>query len=85
MEINMKKKDIVWLENGWTIMQEANAQEHILEISCLAENKSVVEIRKRHNDGEEEIIKSKIDDNYSLPMPLDEFSKLYIKDMISFK
>lgn len=73
----MKKAIIDWKENGWTVVQEANAAKHIVEISCLAENGSVVEIRKRHNDGEEEVLKKAINAEYSLPMSLDDFKAVF--------
>lgn len=69
----MKKVKIGIKPSGWTVIQEANAEKHILEISCLAEDGKIIEIRKRHNDGEEQKITSKIDATHSLPMDIDEF------------
>lgn len=76
---------IEWNENGWTVIQEADPVKHILEITCLAEDGIVVEVRKRHNDGEEEKFTTKLDNTHSLPMPLDEFKKALRKKEIKFK
>ncbi len=76
--------DIDWKENGWTLLQEADSKKHILEITCKAEDGVVVEIRKRHNDGEEEKITAAIDENHSLPMPLKDFKKAYKKKEINW-
>ncbi len=72
----MKKNvEIVWNENGWTIIQDADAEKHIVEVSCFAEGGNVTEIRKRHNDGEEEKLKKAIDANHTLPMSIEDFKK----------
>jgi len=70
-------KKILWKEEGWTTIQEADAKKHILEISCLAEGGNVVEVRIRHNDGEEQ--KGKVTKNGEnvLPVSLSAFKKLY--------
>lgn len=78
-------KKIIWNENGWTIIQDADPDKHILGISCLTENGKVVEVRKRHNDGEEEKLTKKLDDEHTLPMPLDEFKTAIAKGKIKFK
>ena len=77
--------NIEWNENGWTVIQEADPAKHILEITCLAEDGKVVEIRKRHNDGEEEKLTKKLDDTHTLPIPLAEFKKALSKKEIKFK
>lgn len=76
---------INWNENGWTVIQEADPVKHILEITCLAEDGIVVEVRKRHNDGEEEKLTQKLDDTYSLPMSLGEFKTALCKKKIKLK
>ena len=76
---------IEWNENGWTIIQEADPVKHILEIACLAEDGTVIEVRKRHNDGEEEKLTKKLDDAHSLPMPLKEFKTALRKKEIALK
>lgn len=76
---------IDWNENGWNVIQEADPVKHILEITCLAEDGKVVEVRKRHNDGEEERLTKKLDDTYTLPMSLGEFKKALSKKQIKFK
>lgn len=79
----MKKKVIAWNEDGWTTIQDADAEKHILEISCFAEGGKVTQIRKRHNDGEEEKI-TKAVGNVSLPVAFDEFKTLVEGGKISW-
>ena len=83
MVINMKK--IEWNKNGWTVIQESDPEKHVLEIAALTEDGKVVEIRRRHNDGEEEKLKGKLDDTYSLPMAFDDFKKAITKGKITLK
>lgn len=78
------KKNISWNENGWTVLQDADAERHILEISCLAENGVVTQIRKRHNDGEEIKIIDKLDASHHLPMPLADFKTAFLKKQIDW-
>lgn len=78
-------KKIAWNEDGWTMMQEADAVKHILEVSCFAENGTVTEVRIRHNDGEQTKGMATIDNKNILPMPLDEFKELYKKKKITFR
>ncbi len=78
-------KAISWNENGWTTIQEADAEKHILEICCLAEDGIVKEVRRRHNDGEEEKLTKVLDGTHELPMPLAEFKKLLRKKEIVLK
>ena len=82
-EIKMKK--IEWSKNGWTVIQESDPDKHILEIACLAENGKVVEVRRRHNDGEEEKLTGKLDENHTLPMELEFFKKAVAKGEITLK
>ena len=77
-------KGINWNENGWTTIQEANEKLHILEITCYAENGVVTEIRKRHNDGEEEKITKAIDAENSLPMDLSALKELVKNNSIKW-
>ncbi|GEM_PF-2312098 len=81
----MKKKDILWLPNGWTVIQEADAENHVLEISCFAKDGIVTEVRKRHNDGEEEKLTKKLDATHNLPMALDDFKTAIEKQEITLK
>lgn len=76
---------IFWNENGWTVCQDADAEKHLLEISCRAENGTVVEVRVRHNDGEE--TKGTVTKNGKtvLPIALAEFKKLYQKGELEIK
>ena len=76
---------IEWNENGWTVIQEADPVKHILEITCLAVDGKIIEVRKRHNDGEEEKLTKKLDETHSLPMPLDDFKTALRKKEIKFK
>lgn len=72
-------KKIAWEENGWTVVQHADAKKHILEINCRAEDGQVVEVRVRHNDGEEkkgELYRG--NGKVVLPMALKEFQELYL-------
>ena len=73
----MKKQAIAWKNDGWTTVQDADAQKHILEISCRAEDGKVLEVRIRHNDGEEAKGTVLYNGANALPMSLDEFKKLY--------
>jgi hypothetical protein len=83
MVINMKK--IEWNAYGWTVIQESDPEKHVLEIACLTDNGKVVEVRRRHNDGEEEKLTGKLDENYSLPMEFDEFKKAITKGKLKLK
>lgn len=69
-------------KDGWTVIQEANAKKHILEISCFADKGIVTEIRKRHNDGEEEKITKSPNPSYHLPIPTEELEELIAKGNI---
>ena len=78
-------KSIEWRESGWTVIQESDPEKHLLEIACLAEDGKVVEIRKRHNDGEEEKLTKKLDDAHTLPMSLEDFKTALRKKEIKLK
>lgn len=78
-------KKIAWNENGWTSIQDADASKHILEISCRAENGTVVEIRFRHNDGEEEKGTALFEGKNVLPLPMAEFKEYFKKGKLEFK
>jgi len=79
------KKDILWLENGWTNIQEADPVAHTLEISCYAEAGIVTAVLMRHHDGEEQKLTGKLDDEHTLPMPLKDFKKAIAKNKIKLK
>lgn len=64
-------------ENGWTTIQDADKKKHIVQVICYAENGIIKEIRKCHNDGEEEKIKGTINSQYSLPMSIEDFEKIF--------
>lgn len=81
----MKKEKIVWMENGWTVVQEADAKKHILEVSCRAENGVVTEVRIRHNDGEETKGRATALGKDVLPLPLAEFRDLYTNGQLTFR
>lgn len=66
-----------WKEDGWTTLQDADAEKHVLEIACRAEKGTVVEVRIRHNDGEETQGQVLYNGQKALPMDLAEFKKLY--------
>ena len=78
-------KRIIWNENGWTVLQSADPDKHILEISCLAEDGKVIEVRRRHNDGEEEKLTKKLDDIHTLPMTFADFKTAFTKGEIKLK
>lgn len=80
----MKNHEIIWNENGWTTMQNADREKHIVEISCFAENGTVTEIRKRHNDGEEVKLTKRIDAAHSLPMALEELKNAFLNNEIQW-
>lgn len=81
----MKKFKVNWNENGWTVLQEADAKKHVVEISCFAEGGNVTEIRVRHSRGEEEKITKAIDANHSLPMAFADFKAAFEADEIKWK
>lgn len=80
-----KEKPIEWNSDGWTIVQEADAEKHILEISCRAENGVVVEVCRRHGDGEEEKLGKNLDGVHKLPMSLEEFKTAIENKTITLK
>lgn len=73
----MKKNKIVWNRDGWTVVQDADAAKHQLEISCRAEDGKVVEVRIRHNDGEESKGAALVNGKNILPAPLADFVKAF--------
>ncbi len=79
------KKKTEWNAYGWTVIQESDPEKHILEIACLTENGKVVQVRRRHNDGEEEKLTGKLDETYSLPMDFEEFKKAVSKGWLTLK
>ncbi len=79
------KKKTEWNAYGWTVIQESDPEKHILEIACLTEDGKVVQVRRRHNDGEEEKLTGKLDETYSLPMDFEEFKKAVSKGWLTLK
>ena len=71
--------EIIWKENGWTLLRAADAEKHELGISCFAENGTVTAVNIRHNDGEEQKGTALYKGNNALPLSLAEFKKLYLK------
>lgn len=80
-----KKSKINWIDDGWNTLQEANADKHILEISCRTEKGQVVEVRFRHNDGEEQNSNVTCNGEAVLPMAIKDFEKLYNKGNLKFE
>lgn len=72
-----KQKPIQWSPNGWTTLADAEAEKHILGIQCRAENGVIVEVRIRHNDGEEAPGRVTIAGKNALPIGIDDFIRLY--------
>ena len=81
----MKKFEILWKENGWVCLQEADAEKHILEINALVENDKVVDVKIRHNDGEEQQGVITLDGENPLPMKVKDFAKLFGKGKFEIK
>lgn len=79
------KNEILWKENGWTAITDADAEKHILGVICYAEDGIVKELRIHHNDGEEQVGTAKVDGKNILPISLAEFKKLYAKGVIEIK
>ncbi|MCQ2455477.1 MAG: hypothetical protein MJ090_05005 [Clostridia bacterium] len=79
-----KSKPIAWNNDGWTTIRDADPEKHIVEISCYAQKGTVTEIRKRHNDGEEEKITKAINAEFTLPMPIEEFKKILDENKIDW-
>ncbi|MBQ0084542.1 MAG: hypothetical protein KBS52_07275, partial [Clostridiales bacterium] len=80
-----KLEGVEWNENGWTTVQQANPEKHVLEINCRAENGVIVELRTRHSRGEESKGIVTVDGKEALPISIEEFSKLYEKGKIDIK
>ena len=78
-------KKIEWNKYGWTVIQESDPDKHILEIACLTKDDAVVEVRRRHNDGEEEKLTGKLDETHSLPMAFEDFKKAITKGELKLK
>ena len=80
-----EEKEIVWKENGWTVVQDADAENHVLEISAYSENGSVTEIRIRHNDGEEAKGSATMDGKNALPMSTAAFAEAFLAGKLEIK
>lgn len=83
--MSLFSKKIKINNDGWTTLKEPNAEKHILGVSCKAENGTVVEVRIRHNDGEEKTVGAFVDKKDILPISISEFQKLFADDKISFE
>lgn len=70
--------NIVWKENGWITLQEADAAKHKIEITILTQNAKVIDVRIRHNDGEERKGTVLLDGENALPMELEAFKQYYL-------
>ena len=81
----MKKKKILWKDTGWTVLQEADAAKHVLEISARAEMGKVVEVRIRHNDGEERKGNVYLDGANALPMAFEDFKEKFTAGVLEIK
>lgn len=76
---------VVWKNDGWTCVQEADVEKHILEVNCRAEDGAVVEVRIRHNDGEEKAGTVLLDGENALPMSIADFSKAFAKGKLDIR
>ncbi|MBQ0083353.1 MAG: hypothetical protein KBS52_01120 [Clostridiales bacterium] len=74
-----------WVNEGWTTVQQANPERHILEIVCRTENGMVVEVRTRHSHGEEAQGIVTVDGKDVLPLSIKEFTALYEKGKMEIK
>lgn len=84
----MKKPEVNWNEDGWTTVTTANAVTHQLEVLCRCENGRVVEVRARHNDGEEvtgNVYCLGKGDEPVLPMSIRRFEKHFFKGELFMK
>ncbi len=81
----MKKSEIFWKNDGWTTVQEVDAKKHLIGIDCRADDGSIVEVRIRHNDGEEAKGKIMLDGKNILPISIDEFNKLYAEGKLEIR
>lgn len=79
------RETIRWNENGWTLIQEADAVRHKLEIVCRAEYGVIVEVQIRHNDGNEQKGTVTKDGKNALPMPIKEFEKAFKNSELEFR
>ena len=74
-----------WKKDGWTCIQEADAEKHILEISIRAENGTIVECNTRHHDGEEGKGVVTCKGEPVLPCSIDQFKKLFKAGSLDIK
>ena len=72
-------------DSGWTTIAEPDAEKHILGVSARSVAGEVVEVRIRHNDGEEKTAKVLKGGADALPMSNDEFLKLCQKNELEFR
>lgn len=73
------------IDNGWTTLQEANPEKHVLEISVRAEDGMVVEVRIRHSHGEEVQSKVMFQGAPALPMAINDFQKNFSKGLLEIR
>lgn len=69
--------EIEWNKDAWTMIQEADAERHKIEICCRTEGDMVVEVRIRHWDGNEEKGTCTKNGENALPMPIKAFEKAF--------
>ena len=72
-------------QSGWTTISEPDAEKHILGVSARSVAGEVVEVRIRHNDGEEKKGTVTKDGANALPMSLDDFKKDYLADALTIR
>ena len=80
-----KKNDIIWNNDGWTVVQESDPDKHILTINVRAENGTIVEVRTRHTRGEEVKGTVTLDGKDVLPISIEEFKKLFEAGKLEIK
>ncbi len=76
---------MLWKSAGWNVLQEVDAEKHVTGVDCRTEKGEVVEVRLRHHDGEERIVKAVMNGENVLPMDAKEFEKLFAKGEIELK
>ena len=72
-------------KDGWTCVQEADPEKHILEISCFAKDGMITETRIRHSRGEEVPGRVTLNGENALPLSTADFRKLYNEGALEIK
>ena len=73
----MKKLNVEFKKDGWTVVQNADGHKHELEIICRAENGIIVETRVRHHSGEEQKGSVTLNGQNALPLSIEDFKKYF--------